>query len=89
MLGFVFILEKTIGSQWTNSSFREEAEEVNGSRLDKENSTNEEEKIYHQNDQLRHFSSTAHTEEAVTKGNHLLEISSNTKCCVWLLCLIY
>ena len=67
----LFILEKTIGSQRTNS-FREEAEEVNGSRLDKENSTNEEEKIYHQNDQLRHFSSTAHTtEEAVpAKGNH-------------------
>ena len=61
-----------MGSQRTNSSFREEAEEVNGSRLDKENSTNEEETIYHKNDQLRHFSSTAHIEEAVpAKGNHL------------------
>ena len=61
-------LEKRIGFQWTSSSLREEAEELTGSRLDKENSSNEEEKIYHQNDQLRNFSSTTHTEEAVSKG---------------------
>ena len=59
----------------TNSTSREEAEELYG-RLEKvkENSTEEEEKIDQQNDQLDNFSSTAHKEEAIPKGNQLGEL---------------
>lgn len=74
-LGFVLILEKQAGSQLTSTTFREEAEELNG-RLEKvkENGIKEDEKIYHQNDQWKNFSSTAHIEGAVSKGNQLEEL---------------
>ena len=57
------------------TTYREEVEELND-RLEKvkENGIKEEEKIYHQNDQWGNFSSTAHNEEAVPKGNQLEQL---------------